>query len=114
MLTFSRPLWQRIKSYNSFAIRNRRLTNPRWTGKATGSMSHTPDWIPSGCGSIRTVHVDALLPAEVNIAFDGRRVFTLEVHCPFLFPSLVCSQASWLLVYLPTLMEEGRRSRNSL
>lgn len=30
------------------------------------------------------------------------------------FPSLVCSQASWLLVYLPTLMEEGRRSRNSL
>ncbi|KAK8499202.1 hypothetical protein V6N12_076052 [Hibiscus sabdariffa] len=26
-----------------------------------------------------------------------------------LFPSLVCSQASWLLVYLPTLMEEGRR-----
>ncbi|KAK8539697.1 hypothetical protein V6N13_072329 [Hibiscus sabdariffa] len=25
-----------------------------------------------------------------------------------LFPSLVCSQASWLLVYLPTLMEEGR------
>ncbi|KAK9009039.1 hypothetical protein V6N11_080513 [Hibiscus sabdariffa] len=31
-----------------------------------------------------------------------------------LFPSLVCSQASWLLVYLPTLMEEGRRSRNSL
>ncbi|KAK8492001.1 hypothetical protein V6N13_034910 [Hibiscus sabdariffa] len=37
-----------LPSYNSFAIRNRRLTNPRWTGKATGSMSHTPDLRSTG------------------------------------------------------------------
>ncbi|KAK8499121.1 hypothetical protein V6N12_075971 [Hibiscus sabdariffa] len=42
------PIKEKSPSYNSFAIRNRRLTNPRWTGKATGSMSHTPDLRSTG------------------------------------------------------------------
>lgn len=74
---------------------------------------------PSGCGSIRTLHVDALLPAEVNgslLLMDGG-FSLLRFDVIDLVPSLVgwmCSQASGLLVYLLSWKKGVATSRNSL
>ncbi|KAF1854695.1 hypothetical protein Lal_00015656, partial [Lupinus albus] len=77
------------------------LSQGRRTGRALDPLS-------SGCGSIRTLHVDALLPAEVNIVMDGG--FSLwRLTVP------VKPLSGWLNVFtsflassIPTLMEEGR------
>lgn len=56
---------------------------------AAKNVKDSTERIPSGCGSIRTLHVDALLPAEVNgslLLMDGG--FSL-LRLTVLAPSLV-------------------------